>query len=443
MFSNVLPEFQRFLISRKLADFKNSPFYAYRVNNFLSFLNSNQHLSSIDICFQKFIDQLKQNSAIADWQITQAEKAIKLYIENFLNGDTSLISPNEPLRSEQGQSCNCSDILNKMHDAIRLRHYSYSTERSYIDWAKRFFNYLIEIKGKDIMKSELSSQDVRNYLSSLALKQRVSSSTQNQAFNALLFLFNNVINIRLNDLGKTVRAKRGLKLPVVLTREEIQEVFKHTKDVNLLILQTLYGTGMRLMEVARLRVKDIDFTSGLIFVRGAKGDNDRSTILPEIIRPKLQTHLEEVKEMHKKDVDKGYGEVYLPDAIERKYPNAGKEWIWQYVFPSERLSIDPRSGKIRRYHISAGAIQNAVKNAVKKAGIVKHATVHTLRHSFATHLLMNGINIREIQDLLGHKNVETTMIYTHVLRDMTNAPKSPLDELYRDTYSNNHKPVSL
>jgi integron integrase len=219
-------------------------------------------------------------------------------------------------------------------------------------------------------------------------------------------------------------------LPVVLSIDEVQKIFKHVEGTDLLILQLLYGSGLRLMELARLRVKDIDFVQNLIFVRGSKGDKDRTTILPQTIKGMLEKHLEGTKKLHDQDLAVGYGEVYLPDALERKYPNAAKEWGWQYVFPSSKLSVDPRSGKIRRHHISEKAIQNAVKEGVKKAGIVKHASVHTLRHSFATHLLINGVNIREIQNLLGHKHVETTMIYTHVIRDMVSVPKSPLDSLY-------------
>ena len=216
----------------------------------------------------------------------------------------------------------------------------------------------------------------------------------------------------------------------MLTIDEVKKIFKHLKGLDLLTVQLLYGSGLRLMELIRLRVKDIDFDSNLLFVRGSKGDKDRSTILPGYIKPQLQLHLEKVKALHEKDLKSGYGDVYLPDALGRKYPNAGKEWGWQYVFPSSKLSVDPRSGMIRRYHMSEKTIQNTVRDAVKKAGIVKHATVHTLRHSFATHLLQNGVNIREVQSLLGHKNVETTMIYTHVIRDMSNAPQSPLDALY-------------
>ncbi len=183
------------------------------------------------------------------------------------------------------------------------------------------------------------------------------------------------------------------------------------------------------MECARLRLKDIDFNNDLIFVRGAKGDNDRTTVLPESVKTGLRAHLKDVQLLHKQDLEAGHGEVHMPDALDRKYPNAAREWAWQYVFPADKLSVDPRSGKIRRYHISDTAIQFALKSALQKAGIVKHATVHTLRHSFATHMLMNGVNIREVQELLGHKNVETTMIYTHVMRDMKSAPKSPLDML--------------
>jgi integron integrase len=209
----------------------------------------------------------------------------------------------------------------------------------------------------------------------------------------------------------------------------VKRLFSHLSDRSLLIAQLLYGSGLRLMECARLRVKDIDFESNTLYVRSGKGDNDRTTILPEAVKEGLRNHLKTVKTLHEKDCAAGHGDVYLPDALDKKYPNAGKMWGWQYIFPSQQLSVDPRSGKIRRHHISDKAIQSAIGKGFRSAGIEKHATVHTLRHSFATHLLMNGVNIREIQDLLGHKHVETTMVYTHVLRNMAHAPKSPLDML--------------
>jgi integron integrase len=313
--------------------------------------------------------------------------------------------------------------------ALRIKHYSYKTERSYINWVKRFHTYVIDVKKKDVQKLDLSSEDVRDYLGFLALRKKVSSSTQNQAFNALLFLFRDVLNIRLEELGNTVRAKRGPRLPIVLAPDEVKEIFRHVSGKNRLILQLFYGTGMRLTELTCLRVKDIDFESGLIFIKSGKGDKDRITILPEYLKEELNEYVQEVKKLHEKDLAAGYGEVWLPNALGRKYPKAAKEFGWQFAFPSTKLSPDHISGKIRRFYISPKTIQNTMSKAVKKAGIVKHATVHTLRHSFATHLLANGVNIREVQNLLGHKNVETTMVYTHVLRSMSNVPKSPLDIL--------------
>jgi integron integrase len=222
---------------------------------------------------------------------------------------------------------------------------------------------------------------------------------------------------------------------VVLWVEEVKALFQQLSGTSLLIAQLLYGSGLRIKELCRLRVLDVDFEGNLIVVRSGKGDKDRSTILSEAVKEPLRLHLPKVKALHDKDLSAGHGEVYLPSSLARKYPNAAKEWKWQYVFPSANLSVDPRSGKVRRHHISEKGIQDAIGKAVKKAGILKHATVHTLRHSFATHLLQSGVNIREIQELLGHKNVETTMIYTHVLRNMSNAPKSPLDSLYRSDKS--------
>jgi integron integrase len=421
----ILPQFQDFLLSRSLVPAKNVPFYAHWVSKFLAFSNRYQDLGS-DLRVHEFLNQLKAQKKIADWQVTQAEEALRLYIQHFLNGKTSVLSPNLP----QERGLDVSRIPGDMRQALRIKHYSYRTERSYLEWAERFMDYTSKVKKKDIRAAGLDSGDVKDFLSYLALTKRVSSSTQNQAFNALLFLFRDVLKTELGDLSKTVRAKRGQKLPVVLSPEEIQALFKHVEGLDLLILQLLYGSGLRLLELARLRVKDIDFEQNLIFVRGGKGDKDRATILPQTVKDILKKHLDEVKKLHAKDLAGGYGEVYLPDSLERKYPNAAKEWGWQYVFPSSKLSVDPRSGKIRRHHISEKTIQNAVKEAVHKAGIVKHASVHTLRHSFATHLLMNGVNIREIQTLLGHKHVETTMVYTHVVRDIVSVPRSPLDSLY-------------
>jgi len=432
--SKVLPEFQDFLLSRKLAPEKNVSYYAFWVSKFLSFSNSNEDLNQ-NLRIERFLLSLKADEKVADWQLEQARQALRLYVGHFLEGDTASPYPNSP----QGVSKRHSDrafMLNKAREAMRIKHYSYRTEGSYLGWLNRFYDYVISVKQKDIKVCGFESDDVRDFLSHLAIKQRVSSSTQNQAFNALLFFFRVVLGIELKDLGQTVRAKRGPKLPVVLTVVEVKELFGHMAGKSLLILQLLYGAGLRLMELARLRVKDIDFDAGLIFVRSGKGDKDRSTILPECIKEKLCRHLEEVKAIHNRDIKAGCGAVYLPEGLARKYPAAAMDWGWQYIFPSSKLSIDPRGGKVRRHHISEKAVQSVMREAVRKAGIVKHASVHTLRHSFATHLLIGGVNIREIQELLGHKNIETTMVYTHVIRDMTNAPKSPLDNLYpvRENY---------
>lgn len=421
---DILPEFQKFLLDKKLTPENKTSFFAYWVQRYLSFARR-QKASTDDYeehSVTSFLEELRTDPRIKDWQPRQAEDALRLYYFHYLG----------KARPEAGGPAiaDTSGALGALSRLIRLKHYSYSTERTYIQWADRFFDYVMESNNKAL--ADLSSEDIKNFLTHLAIKQRVSSSTQNQAFNAVLFLFRNVLCKEVDNLDTTVRAKRGPKLPVVLSVDEIKRLLEQMSGLSRLMAEILYGAGLRLMELARLRVQDIDFDMNTIFVRGGKGDKDRATMLPLQVKDRLAEHLKKVKRLHEKDLAAGYGAVFLPDALERKYPNAPKEWGWQYVFPSSTLSVDPRAGVVRRYHISDTAVQSAVKNAVRKAGIAKHATVHTLRHSFATHLLMNGVNIREVQNLLGHKNVETTMIYTHVVRDISKAPKSPLDALTND-----------
>ncbi|MBK8575898.1 MAG: integron integrase [Elusimicrobia bacterium] len=414
-----MPEFQKLLRERNLALEKHIPFLARWAHLYLAFLAQGKDDSlPFEITLERFLKHTSLQEKNQPWQIQQAETGIRLYHLHF--GTNENQTP--PLIGSG------NEVAEKLKERMRLRHYAFSTERTYLDWFSRFQKYATTVLGRK-NPSEWTSEDVRDFLSRLAVVDRVSSSTQNQAFNALLFLFRDVLGRSLDDIRKTVRAKRGVRLPVVLSRAEVRQVFAAAQGDNRLILELLYGTGMRLMELARLRVQDIDFDLGTLYIRGGKGDKDRTTILPKTVRDPLRVHLEAVKKLHDVDLAKGHGDVFLPEALERKYPNAGKEWRWQYVFPSDRLSVDPRSGKIRRHHLSDTAIQQTMARAVATAELAKHATVHTLRHSFATHLLMKGVNIREVQDLLGHKNVETTMIYTHVLRDMANAPVSPLDDL--------------
>lgn len=425
MRKNILPEFQEYLRSKSLVNEKYIPFYAHWASKFMLHSEDYGHLSQ-DLQIQKFLDYLRDQQNTSDWQVRQADNAVTLYINQFqTKGNPSFPRSSKPASGS-------SKIIEEMREALRIKHYAYRTELKYIEWAEDFYSYMKNIKKKK-PDSNLGSSDVRDYLSHLALKRRVAASTQNQAFNALIFLFRHVLKVDLQGLNKAVRAKRGQKLPVVFTVEEVKKIFQCLKRENLLIMKVIYGAGLRLMELARLRVKDIDFGSRLIIVRNAKGDKDRSTLLPESVTPELKQHLENVKKIHEDDLSSGYGEVYLPNALARKYPNAAKQWHWQYVFPSSNLSVDPRSGKARRHHKSERAIRNAMSSALKQTGIAKHASVHTLRHSFATHLLMKGVNIRMIQQLLGHKNLETTMIYLHVMKELSGAPDSPLDSLSEDS----------
>jgi integron integrase len=313
-------------------------------------------------------------------------------------------------------------LLDQVRDAIRLKHYSIRTEQAYIDWIKRFILFNDKRHPRDMAETE-----VTRFLTHLARNDNVAASTQNQALSALLFLYKEVLKQEIGWLGHVERAKRPPKLPTVLTRGEVKRIFTYLKGTERLMVGLLYGSGLRLMECVRLRVKDIDFAYVQIVVRDGKGGKDRVTMLPVNLANTLQRHLAKMKIQHEQDVADGYGDVYLPFALGRKYPNAARDWAWQYVFPSSRLSVDPRTNKKQRHHMSEAILQTALKRAVCASGIAKPATCHTLRHSFATHLLENGYDIRTLQELLGHKDVSTTMIYTHVLNRPGTSVKSPLD----------------
>jgi integron integrase len=315
-------------------------------------------------------------------------------------------------------------LLDQVRDKLRVKHYSIRTEQSYVDWINRY----ILFHGKRHPK-DLGARDLEAFLTHLAVAGKVAAATQNQAKSALLFLYREVLEIALPWLDNVTQAKAPKRLPVVLTVKEVQAVMAGMSGTHALIARLLYGSGMRLMEAVRLRVKDVEFSRREILIREGKGFKDRVTMLPDAVIEPLLRHLEKVKMLHEEDLALGHGEVYLPYALDKKYPNAGREWGWQYVFPSRNLSVDPRSGKQRRHHVDEKGVQRAMKQAVQDAGLVKSATPHTLRHSFATHLLQSGYDIRTVQELLGHSDVSTTMIYTHVLNKGGRGVMSPLDKL--------------
>jgi integron integrase len=315
-------------------------------------------------------------------------------------------------------------LLDQVRGKIRLKHYSIRTEQAYVDWIKRFILHF----GKRHPR-ELGAAEVEAFLTHLAVAGNVAASTQNQAKSALLFLYREVLEAELPWLDNVERARVPKRLPVVLTRDEVHAVLSRLSGTHWLIASLLYGAGLRIMEALRLRVKDVDFARNEILVRDGKGFKDRVTMLPAALAAPLAEHLKRVKTLHAQDLAAGRGAVYLPYALERKYPGAARDWAWQYVFPSANLSEDPRTGIERRHHLQDQAVQRAMRQAVRDAGVAKPATPHTLRHSFATHLLEGGYDIRTVQELLGHADVSTTMIYTHVLNRGGRGVTSPLDRV--------------
>lgn len=325
--------------------------------------------------------------------------------------------------SKDASSSKGKKLLEQYRDALRVKRYSPRTEDTYVLWVKNYILYHDKRHPK-----EMGIAEIGQFLAYLASEKEISTSTQNQALSAILFLYRHVLHIELDELALTqFRPQRAKTVPTVLSRDEVKRLLDNLTGTPKLIAQVMYGSGLRVMETMRLRVKDIDFDNHQIIVRYGKGENDRFTILPDSLLQPLQLQLQHVKTIHQMDLADGFGSVYLPYALERKYLGANKDWIWQYVFPAPGLSRDKRTGIIRRHHLHETMVQKAIREAARRAKIDKHVTPHTLRHSFATHLLQNGYDIRTIQELLGHKDVKTTMIYTHVLQRGGVAVKSPLD----------------
>jgi len=315
-------------------------------------------------------------------------------------------------------------LLDQLKNAIRTKHYSSKTEEAYCGWVKRF----ILFHDKEHPEN-MGAEEIREFINYLSVNKKVSGSTQNQALCGLLFLYREVLETDLDDIDGIQWAKRAKKLPVVFSRGEVTSILSKLTGEYELMVKLLYGSGLRLNECLQLRVKDIDFDTNQVIVRGGKGEKDRYTILPKSIKSELKDHIESVKKIHEEDIKEGFDSVYMPHRLSSKYPKAGKKIGWHYLFPSKNLAIDPESGEKRRHHIHERTLQRAVKKAIERAGVQKNGGCHTFRHSFATHLLEDGVNVRVVQELLGHEKLETTMVYTHVMSKSKKGIDSPMDNL--------------
>jgi len=427
---------------------KTARWYVNWIKHFSQFLNNTALNKCSETDVKNYLADLSLKSNIEPWQTEQARSALfflysaclkttwasainKFSIEEHVNNLKAASSDkgnkkNIPVFKDGSPPLEIHTIhqglFDKLRTEIRVRHYSIRTEHVYEQWVRRFLHFH---KGKPV--ETFSARDIKSYLDYLATKREVAAGTQNQALNALVFLFKHALERELGDIGDFTRSKRPKRLPVVLTRDEINHLLNSLSGVFALMAGLLYGSGLRLMECVRLRIKDIDFAQSQIIIRDGKGKKDRVTMLPEKYQAPLKEHLKQVKELYEKDLTEGLGEAYIWPALSRKYPSAGREWIWQYVFPSDNLSVDPRSRKVRRHHKHESGLQKSVKEAARNIDLTKKVNCHALRHSFATHLIESGYDIRTVQELLGHADVSTTMIYTHVLNKPGLAVRSPVD----------------
>ena len=411
----MLDRFHQFLAKNGHIREKNLPYYVKWVSECYTHLNEpiEQKIGSEQR--HQFLTYLSANHE--DWQVKQADHALRLY-QFFLSrqGDKTSSSPADFKKEWDA-------IGEETRRAFRLRHLALNTEKSYLIWLRQFQGF-VGAKTRE----DLQGTDIQDFLTHLAVERRVSASTQSQALNALVFVYRHVLGKEIEGLIEAVRAKRKRRLPVVMTPQEIEQIFAGMSGVHRLMAMLAYGCGLRVTECASLRIKDIDLERGILIVRAAKGDKDRRTVLPDRLKDPLIQHIAAMRSIYESDRKQNLPGVFLPSALERKYPNAGIEWGWFWVFPAQSLSVDPRTLVVRRHHMHPASLQRAFREAVQQAEISRPVSVQTLRHSFATHLLENGYDIRTIQELLGHRNLQTTMIYTHVASKNILGVRSPLDK---------------
>lgn len=412
----ILEDFKAFLILKHKAHEKSAPYFVRWVSLAYEFANLSIGGNFTDDHKNNFLEQFSLNHE--DWQVKQAREALCLfeYFKNCRNPQDQKTVSNLHKGWEEVES--------RAKEFLKLKHRSLSTEKAYISWLRLFSGRFPEKNPENIVPA-----DIQEFLSYLAVERKVSSATQNQALNAMVFIYRVVLgkSLKENELD-SVKAHYKRRLPVVLTKNEIQSILSQMSGTSKTMTMLIYGCGLRLQECLNLRVKDIDIDRGIVIIRAGKGDKDRRTVLPEILKHTISEQISLANEIHTQDREKNLNGVFLPAALERKYPNAGKEWAWFWLFPSKTISIDPLTNIPRRHHIHPASLQKAFKKALSEANVAKQASIHTLRHSFATHLLESGYDIRTIQELLGHNNLQTTMIYTHVASRNVLGVKSPLDQ---------------
>lgn len=407
----MIERFKLFLTAKKVNE-KYVPYYLKWVTDAYRFADLELTKPLANELKTSFLKQLEKKHET--WQVNQADNALRLY--------GYYLSTQNRDRFDDREMIDWEKVERETETALRLRHRSLSTEKTYMLWLRQFRAFL-----KESGCSNPGALELQNFLSRLAVERKVSASTQSQALNAIVFVYRNVLNIDIEDKISAVRTRQKRRLPVVLSQSEVREIFGNMIGLYRLMAQFIYGCGLRLQECLAMRVKDLDIERGIVIIRSGKGDKDRRTVLPESLKVELLEQLEYARQIFDRDRQNNIPGVQLPDALEKKYPNAGNEWGWFWLFPPKSLSVDPRTHTVRRHHQHPASLQKAFKGALARSNVAKQASIHTLRHSFATHLLENGYDIRTVQELLGHRHVQTTMIYTHVATKNILGVKSPLD----------------